>query len=148
MALVALVTMVIQATGCYSYVVVNSGAPLPSTGAEVRAHLTEPGRFRLTNITAENVVRVDGEVVRWGPDQLVLSAFWLRSRGGLEHKGVGETVVIPRTRIATLERKQVSAVRSGGFIGVTILLAALVTAAFGGGGGPGEGPNGGIPPMQ
>jgi hypothetical protein len=101
----------------------------------------------LINLTANNVVQVDGEVVRWEEDRLVLSAWWLRGANGIEHRGIGETVNIPRGFLGSVERKQVSVARTGVLVGVIALLAVLAQASLGGGGGP-EGPGGGPPPEQ
>lgn len=143
----ALVGTLVAGSGCYVYVPLKSSTPPPVRGAAVRARLAEPGRFRLTDVTAENVSSVDGEVVEWNADRLVLSAFWVRSNSGLEHKGVGETVVLPRTTIATVERKQISLARSSALAGGIALLAVLANAAFIGGGGV-EPPPGPPPPTQ
>lgn len=133
--------------GCVAYVPVDGTAVAPRLGTEVRAHLSTPQSITLTNVTANNVVEVDGEVVRWEEDRVVLSAWWLRAGNGIEHKGIGETVNIERSSLGNVEKKTVSVVRTGAFVGFVALFAVLAQAALGGGGGP-EGSGGGPPPEQ
>jgi hypothetical protein len=134
-------------SGCFAYAPLNGANPLPAQGSSVRAHLSEPGAFSLSDVTANNVIRVDGEVVQWDPDQLVLSAWWMRSRSGLEHKGVGETVLIPRSDIATLEHKQIAPGRTVAFVAAVVGFVLLIGSQFGGGGAD-EGPGPPPPPQQ
>lgn len=134
---------------CYKYVPVHAN-PAPHElrqGTAVRVQLSEPGQFKLTELIADNVFVVDGELVRVDQDALVLSAFWLRTGTGYEHKGIGETVIIPLETIAALERKAVSFWKTAGLAGGWVALSVLgiVALTSGGEGSPGGGPP---PPPQ
>jgi hypothetical protein len=128
--------------GCLSYTPIDGNEPAPRLGMEVRAHLSTPESFPLTNLTANNVVEVDGEIVRWEEDRLVLSAWWLRAGSGIEHRGIGETVNIPRSSLGAVERKQLSVTRTGVLVGFIALLGVLAQAALSAGAGPEGSQNG------
>lgn len=134
-------------TACYRYVPLQSDAPPLSLGEEVRAYLSEPDRVRLQHVTAENVVRVDGEFVDQDDSRLVLSAFWLKAGTGLEFKGVGETVELKRSSITTVERKKFSAIATAVVSAALVAVAVLGGVALGGGGFGSE-PPGTIPPER
>jgi len=121
--------------GCFAYAPVSDGRPLPARGAAVRVHLTQPESFRLSTVTADRIVEVQGEVVEWNLDRLSVSAWWLRSVVGTEHRAIGETLVIPRGDLARLEHKRFSIHRSVGLTGVLLIVTILVNSAFEGGGG-------------
>jgi len=145
---VPIVVAGIAGSGCFSYQSVPRELPLPDRGASVRAHLSEPGRFRLFDVTAENVVRVDGEVVGWSTDSLIMSAWWLQSGSGLEHKGVGETVALNRSALTAVERKRFSVARSGALVGVIALLSVLAGATVEAVGAGSSNPPGPVPPSR
>ncbi len=52
----------------------------------------------------------------------MLSAFWVKANTGLEFRGVGETVVLTRSSIATVEKKKFSPV---GTLSITALIVAV-----------------------
>ncbi len=132
-----LVLTLLALTGCYTYTPVRD-APLVR-GTPVRAELSAPSDFRLTELTANNVVSVAGEVVRQDPDTLVMSAMWLRAQTGYEFPAAGETVVIPSYRVASLEQRRLSPARSAAFGGAITLAAVLLAAALDGSGAAGGG---------
>lgn len=135
-----LVLCLVALTGCYTYAPAR-GAPAVR-GMSVRAQLAAPMDFRLTELTANNVVSVTGEVVRQDPDTLVLSAQWLRAQSGYQFPASGETIVIPADRLADVERRRISAVRSAAIVAAGALAGVLfVTILEGGGGGGGTGRN-------
>lgn len=144
----AAVLALVATAGCFSYAPINGHEPAPRLGTEVRAHLSTPESFQLTNVTANNVVEVDGEVVRWEDERLVLSAWWLRALNGTEHRGIGETVNIPTSSLGTVERKRVSVAKTGALAGFGVLLAVLFNSALTSGAGGGEGPGPPPPPQQ
>lgn len=136
-----LVLLLAALTGCYSYVPI--GELRTERGSSVRARLSTPEDVRLSAVTVNDVVLVDGEVVTQGTDTLVLSALALQSQAGSEYLAAGETVMIPAASVSSLEAKRFSIVRTGL---VTIAAAAasvLLFSVFESGGG-GDG-NGGIP---
>ena len=132
---IVLVGVTMVAPGCFTYTAVPPNGALPDRGAPVRAHLLEPQRFPLRDVTAENVVRVDGEIIEWDSERLLLSAYWMRSNSGLAHNGVGETVVLDRSALSKLERKRFSIGKSAALAGAVVLFSVFLNSAFEGGGG-------------
>lgn len=135
------VALLLLLTGCYSYATAPIGAP--GRGSGVRAHLTAPESFDIGEITVQNVVQVEGEVVTWDDDTLTLSAMLLESGSGQEFLGKGYTVYVPRQQIADLEQKKISSARTGLVVGAGIVVAALTGALMAGGVGGGDGPGNG-----
>lgn len=128
-------------SGCYTYVPAEVGAP--PRGAAVRAHLDPAVTVPVGEIAVQQTVRVEGEVVSWDPDQLVLSASTLYSTSGQDFLGGGRTVHLPRTALAQLEARHLStwrtALLTGGLIAGAVVLGVIAQEGFGGG----EGGNGG-----
>jgi hypothetical protein len=135
----SLILLLSLLTGCFSYGPVGSVPVAPGTA--VRARLNAPTDIRLTNVSVNNAVQVNGEVVSEERDTLGLSVFSLRALGGLEFPAAGETVRIARARIAGLERRRVDLLRSAALVGAVAAVASLAFSAFStgsssGGGGP------------
>ena len=145
-AAVVLLAMAPAATGCYRYVPVEADKPRPEPGQQVRAYLNEPDRVRLTHITAENVVQINGELVEWDNGRVVMSAFWLKSSAGVEHKAVGETVVVQQSSIGVMEAKQTSVAASVALAGALVVAAVIIGRAFADGASPGNPPGQPPPP--
>jgi hypothetical protein len=130
-------------TGCYTYAPVGTA---PARGAHVRARLSTPQNVALTDLTVSNVVLLDAEVVRSGPDSLVVSALSLRSLSGGDFAAAGETVAIPRTSLEAVDARSFSWWRSAGLIVAAGTVTSLLFAALGtidsgaGGGKPGPRP--------
>lgn len=118
-------TLLLQ--GCYSYAPVRG--EFPAQGSRVRVQLSEPQDVRLAQITANDVVRINGEVVRADTGSLLLSTWFVQSRSGYENIGQGETAVIPRRNIVSVEKNQLSLVRTAGLLGVAMLLGVLIRGA-------------------
>lgn len=122
-------------SACTTYVPAPA-EPMPM-GTRVRARLDRPLDVPLHDLTANNVVRVDGEVVHVDADRVVLSAFTIATSGGFELLADGQTVTIPRRDLAGLERKKVALLSTALGVGLGVLAVVLVDAAarqFGGGG--------------
>ena len=143
-AAVVLVAMAPAATGCYRYTPVEADQPRPESGQQVRAYLNEPDRVRLTHITAENVVQINGELIDWDNGRVAMSAFWLKSSVGLEHRAVGETVVVQESSIGRMEAKEPFVAASVALAGALVVTAVIVGRLFAAGSGPADQP--GIPP--
>lgn len=128
--------------GCYRYVPVSD---TPPQGQAVRVLLAPPVDVRLSQVTANSVARVDGEVARAGADSLWLSASRLWSGTGYDFLGNNETVSLPRSSVSRLERREVDTTKTGLVIGASIVAAILAQFALsdgflgsdGGNGGPG-----------
>lgn len=129
--------------GCYSYV--ETGLPTLERGDRVRVYLSEPATFDVGELTANNIVRMDAEVVRWDEEELVLSAWWLTAAAGREFNGNGRTVYVPRGQLDAIERRSVNGLQTGllvaGSVAGLVALGAAVGGGIGGGGGDGP-PNG------
>lgn len=122
--------------GCYAYRPTNE---LQRRASEVRLRLLAPNDFRLTHLTASDVIVVDGEVIRMEGDSVLLSARWLKARSGYEFPGSGETVGVARINVAAVEKKHISPFRTalavGGVAVIYGLTSALVRNTGEGGGG-------------
>lgn len=132
-------------TGCYSYV--PAAQQVLARGTPVRARLSTPTDFRLTEISVNNAVTVQGEVVRQDADSLIVSAVSLRSETGREVPAAGETLAIPSARIAGVEKKRFDVLRSVAVTAAGFATTLLLFMAFDAGGGSG-GPGGGGPSPQ
>jgi hypothetical protein len=132
-------------SGCYGYVPIEAGAPLPDPGSSVRVRLSPARSFELGEITANSIAIVDGEVARWDEERLVLWPSSLRSSTGVKHRGVGQTVHILRSSMATTEGRQLSVARTGSVVAVGILAGVLAVVLFGGDAGGAQGPGNGPP---
>jgi hypothetical protein len=128
-SLVLLSTFVLN--GCFVYVP-NKGTPLQQ-GQSVQVFLNTPQDVRLTDVTANNVVRVDGEVVSVDADKMVLSAALVTQASGMDQLGENATVVVPRSHVDRVQEKRFSAVRTAGLVGLMALLTTLTAAGVVGG---------------
>jgi hypothetical protein len=126
-------------TGCFSYV---PAAGEMAQGTPVRTQLNEPIDFRLTNVSVNNTMVVDGEVVSQSADTLFLSAISLQSASGFSAPASGETLRIPVERIESVRRRRFDLLRSAAVIVAAGVTAALAFSTFdsdsggSGGGGP------------
>ena len=75
-----LLVSAIGLAGCHAYV--PTGIESLERPDRVRVYLSEPDSFELLDLTAKDVRVVDGEVVRWDDDTLVLSVWWLEAANG------------------------------------------------------------------
>ena len=127
--------------GCFHYVPESN--LVASRGSPIRVHLERPSSFELTQFTVNNVIRMDGEMVRREAGGVILSATWLDAISGVGFDGEGWTLRVPETNIAGLELKRVSWFQTGivmlGGALVTILgFDLLGTGSEGSGGGGGD----------
>lgn len=123
---------------CFSYVPAAPG--MLRQGQGVNVFLSAPQDVKLREVTANNVVRVQGEVIEADTQQLAVSASLLVSSSGYEQLGEGATVVIPRASVQQLTARRVSVVRSIGLAGSALVLAALARGSITGGSRDGGGP--------
>jgi hypothetical protein len=96
----------------------------------VRVHLSRPVSVELLDLTAHNATVIDGEVVSWSDDQLILSVWWIEAGGQSEYRGQGETAVIPRSDIASIESREISLVNTLMLAGVVVLTIVLGAGAL------------------
>jgi hypothetical protein len=134
------------AVGCRSY------TPVPTTelapGAPVRVELTDRGRLDLAGVLGPRARSLEGRVVERTDSALVLSVATIQRESGVEEGWRGESVTVPQSAVAQVERERVSRLRSGLFAGGLVAAVALAATAFGGSGGDatGQGPGGNDPP--
>lgn len=126
--------------GCFSYAPAQS---TPGRAARVRVALVAPADFRLLEYTANEVVVADGEMVSADDREVVLSATRLQARSGYEFVGHGETITIPRSNVASLQRKRIAPLQSAllaGAVAAVVVLSTRLFEAVRGGDGGGEKP--------
>lgn len=126
------------AVGCYHYVPTTSLSH--PQGTPLRANLSRMSSFELSQITVNNIDRVEGEMVRIDGSELVLSATWLAAVTGNGYPGNGWTVRIPEADVNGVELKKFSWWRTG------VVVGGLVAATFLGFEALGVGPFGGSAP--
>ena len=106
-----LMALLLAAEGCFQYV--PEGDVAPTRGSPIRVHLERPTSFELTQFTVNNVIRVDGEMVRREAGDVILSATWLDAVTGVGFAGEGWTLRIPETTVTALELKKNFVVADG-----------------------------------
>jgi hypothetical protein len=122
-------------SACFGYAPLQEASPAPARATPIRAYLRAPMSIPLTDATVNNVVIVDGEFVSWQDGELRLSATWVQVADGLEHKAIGESVVLDSAQLDRVERRVISAPRTLGLVGLGALVSVLGTAALTGGAG-------------
>jgi hypothetical protein len=130
--------LLVVLSACFGYAPLQETAPAPARATPIRVHLKSPLSIPLTDVTVNNVVVVDGEFVSWERSALTLSATWVQVADGLEHKAIGETVVLDTSQIDRVERRVISVPRTVGLLGLGALLSVLgggvLSGGFGGSG--------------
>ena len=119
-------------SGCYGYLP-TKGRPLQQS-LGVQVFLNTPQDVRLSQVTANNVSMVQGEVVQADAQEVVVSATLLTTSSGYEQLGENATVHIPRSNVKQLNERHLSYVRTLGIGAVVVLLTALVRGQVQGGG--------------
>lgn len=130
-------------SACYTYTPATD--VMPGRQAAIRARLSEPSSFTVGTVSLHAIHLVEGEVVRWDDEHLILSATWLQSTADQGFSGEGQTLVVPRDRIAVVERKNLSKLRTAGVVGLGTVAGLLVRMALPGGGSGGSSGSGGPP---
>lgn len=133
--------LAVTLAGCYSYAPHRGGPLVQAQG--VRVHLASAMDVRLPEVTANNVAVVEGEVVRADSAEVVVSATMVVSNSGYEQLGQGATVVIPRSRIGSIEARRLDVLRTAGLLGIVAGGTAVTYAANTGTGTKGTGSGGG-----
>jgi len=113
---VAAVTVV---SACYEYAPPPAVEPAP--GTELRVTLTDAGSVAAASAVGPRVEQIDGRLARIDADTLVIAATQTTQRGGIENTWNGERVAVPRSAVASLGVRRVSASR-------TVLAAAAGVA--------------------
>jgi hypothetical protein len=132
-------------TGCFVHVPVESQAPDPDVGREVRVFLSEPLDLDAGSVTINGVTLVEGYLYERTPDTLAIWAKWLRSQAGARYYANGQVHFMDRQNVSVFEVRQLHRVRTAAaLIGVLGAGAGIFafTADLGGGGDAGDPPHG------
>lgn len=130
-------------SACFSYIPTDPSRL--GTGARVRVRLQEPQSVPLRNLTANDIVAARGEITVVRDNEIVLSALALESALGREYAAEWETVTLPRERLAAVERREFSWIRTAGLALVAVAASVLTSEVIDTGGG---GDRGAPPPPQ
>ena len=122
-ALPAMTTLAMQA-GCYRYVPMYSGAPMP--GERYTFEISDQGRVGLADRLGPGVTKVEGTLVRQGDDAYVVSVAGIESIGGGSAHWSGEQVPVRQEYVRGVERREFSRGRTFVAIGA----AAVAIGAF------------------
>lgn len=127
-------------TGCYTYVPTQD---IPPQGRKVRIALSQPQDVRLSDITANDVVDVQGEVAAVDSSVVILSAYTLRSQSGYENLGKGESMQILRDNISSIRQSRIAPLNTAGLVAIGLLIGIVTGVALADAGNAGEGGGGG-----
>jgi hypothetical protein len=123
--------------GCYVNIPMTTSSPDPGTRLHVQ--LTDAGSVDLARYLGPNVISIDGRFIQADDSALSVSVNQVSMRSGDEQFWKGETVVLPRSAIAFVQRRKLSTWRSGLLAGVFLAgLAVLGSSTGGNAGGGGE----------
>jgi hypothetical protein len=145
-AVIAAAAMGPHASGCYSYVpVAEPAAPL---GDEVRVHLSDAGAADLAREIGPRMASIDARVIEVGPDSsLKLAVTQLRSMRGEPVAWQGDApLVVPRSAIASLERRRLAQGRTVAASTAATAAAVAIGVLAVRGAGKGSGSGGSPPP--
>jgi hypothetical protein len=146
-ATVALIVLIPQLAGCYTYVPVST-APL---GSSVTVEVTDRGRVALTESVGPGVRRLSGQVTASNDSAVHMSVNTVQFLDvGTPVKWAGEPVTISRDYVVVLREKRLSRSRSfiaaGLFTAAGVAMSMIAIRGFGGddpSGKPGDGGGGG-----
>lgn len=143
LSLVAVCGLLVSLVGCYTYVPLTT--PQAEPGSLVRATLAEPSDITLPDRTLRVVERVDGEVVGFQADTMIVWARAFATDEGVSRLSTGQPVPLLRSTVLRLETRQLSTTRTVAFFGLAAVALLLLDQGLESwGGGSGEG-GGGIP---
>lgn len=140
----AVTTLAVQAAGCYRYVPMYSGAPLP--GERYTFEISDQGRVGLADRLGPGVTKVEGTLVRQADDAYVVSVAGIESIGGGSAHWSGEQVPVRQEYVRGVERREFSRGRTAVAIGAAAVAigAFIATRGLGGfGSSPGSSSGGG-----
>jgi hypothetical protein len=128
---------------CYRYTPID--VPSPALGSEVRVRLTDAGAVALAPLVGNRIEMVDGRVSSVADTAVTLAVTGTTDRLGSEIPWKGETVMFPRSAVASVERKHLDRGKSYIVGGIAAGLVAAIGVGFsvtGGGGGTAGGSTG------
>ena len=113
-------------SGCYVYR--PSDTPTLERGVAVRVRLTEAGTTELAGTLGPNLALVDGQYVSGDQNAVALEVNSVQTRGGITLPRRGDSVLLSRDAIASLERRIFSRRRTALLVGGVVAGAAVVVA--------------------
>ncbi len=128
---------------CYESIPIELGRVPP--GSKIRVSLTDAGADSLARYLGPGVATIDGKLIATTDSEVSLSVSQVAMRSGQDQFWKGETVVIPRYSLSTVQARRLNKPKSVLLSGV--LIAALATLRLSGvvggnGGGSGTGSGG------
>lgn len=122
---------------CYQSVPVELSRVEP--GTKLRVSLTDAGADSLARYLGPGVETIDGKLISTNESGLSMSVSEVSMRSGQDQFWKGETVVIPRSALGTVQARQLNKPKSLLLAGVLIAaLASLKLAGVGNGNGGGS----------
>jgi hypothetical protein len=134
-------------SGCYRYVVLADQSSV-AAGERVRVELTDAGSEFVRGAMGSTALALDGDVIAWRADTVILDVRRARMRSGEFYEWTGLRVLFPTSAVERVERREFSRSRSvilgaGATAAAALVIMEAIDAA--GGGTPG---GGGPPPPQ
>ena len=127
---------------CYESVPIELARVQP--GTKLRISLTDAGADSLARYLGPGVETIDGKLITTTESGVSLSVSQVAMRSGQEQFWKGETVMIPRYSLGTVQARRINKPKSLLLGGVLIAaLASLKLAGVGGGNGAGNNNGGG-----
>lgn len=131
---------------CYKNVPVRTDVNPPSD-SRVLLELTDRGTADLAERIGAGVGQVEGRVVTWSPDTIVLRLNRTILRGGAATTWGGELLAVPRVLVSVAHERHIDRPRTVLAVGgVIVAIGSVVLGAELIGGGTTERPGGGGPP--
>ena len=136
--------LLLLTTGCYSYTAVTPTSVTP--GRDVRVTLGDLGSASLAQLVGPRAASLDGRLLSASDSAVSMSVTQVTRDNGVEESWNGESVLIPRSTVASFGARKLSTARSVG-LGAGIAAASLFIARYvvgnegilSGGGRPGTG---------
>jgi len=125
---------------CYTYLPAEIGGP--TRGVTIRTEVQDHPTLQVGDRTIHDVTQLDGQVIRWEPDTLALSASGVHSfeQG---YPGNGYTVRLSLTDITSISVKRLDTRRTLLLALGTIAAAIVAQQSLGGGAASSDNPPGG-----
>lgn len=127
---------------CYESVPIELGRATP--GTKLRVTLTDAGADSLARYLGPGVETIDGKLISTSDSGVSLSVSQVSMRSGQDQFWKGETVVIPRYSLGTIQARRINKPKSLLLSGIIVAgLASIRLAGVGGGNGGGHNSGGG-----
>ena len=127
-ALVAVVVLLPNVTGCYESLAVQTSA-VPA-GTEVSLAITDRGRVALGPQMGEGVVRLNGRVAEASDSAYVVRVSSVEYLASPTGHWTGEEIKVPRDDVASVAERRLSRKRSWLMAGIVVGAIVVVSAAI------------------